>query len=409
MTGPGRLPDERPDLPDSEQTVEYPRRPPDERTVPFPVRPRDDEADKATADLLRGVLSRRAEAVRPSADGLARILAAAREAEGPGAGPAPVETRTSPRATRWSVSRIPSLLAAAAAVLLVGGLGLARFGVIHSPGLANVVGDPASSVPSPRPSAVEPLPVYLVQRQNDRWAVVREFVPTTLAAPAERLAEALRLSITGEGTDPDHSSAWVEAGFQVDTSDLTVTSAENGVAVTLSPELIAAGSSATSTRALADLAIAQLVWTATATVHRNEPVRVDGPPGTRLFGVTPLNRTFQRDTRPATDLRAPVWVSSLVDGQKIAPGRAVVQGDAVRADGDTVTWRLLREGSGTPLADGTVPLRTKAGAVPRIGERGVWQVTLQLPDEGQYEFQVSQPWPGSSGTLWTDTKTLLVD
>lgn len=459
MTGQGRRPGEQPG--------ESPVNPSDERTVEHPVQPGEARSceDDATADLLRGVLRRQAEAVHPSPDGLAKILAAARgsdtSARGTFAGdprtakppsggvppgdrtvPVPIRGengRPVPRAQRngtWfgrphpltlgipSPSRsprvpgwLPMLAAAAAVVLMVGGLGMSHLGVLGAPSLANVVGDPAASAPAPHPPTVDPLPVYFVQRQNDRWALVREFAPTTLTDPADRLTAALRLAVSGKGTDPDHTSAWNAAGVRVQAEGLEADDAEGTVVIRLPGRLLgnATPSGDDGKPPLGDLAVAQLVWTATATVHDDAPVRIEGPSATALlFGEVRLGHAFERDTSASGDPRAPVWVSSLVDGQRLSPGKAVIQGDAVTTERGTVAWRLVPEGSAREVAQGLTPLHREDGSTPASGERGVWQVTLQLPTEGRYVLQVSQPWPQTRAGLpqpdtdWLDTKTLVV-
>ena len=108
-------------------------------------------------------------------------------------------------------------------------------------------------------------------------------------------------------------------------------------------------------------------------------------------------------------------MSSLIDGQRLAPGRAVIQGDAAMTEANTVTWRLLAA-DGTQLADGVAPLREQRQDEnsSRAGERGRWEATLRLPALGRYQFQVSQTWPRShlsptdAITSWVDSKTLLV-
>jgi hypothetical protein len=161
------------------------------------------------------------------------------------------------------------------------------------------------------------------------------------------------------------------------------------------------------------MALQQLVWTATATNRRVTPVRIEGPqPGSRLFGSLALGQRVGRD---GADPRAPVWVSSLVDGQHLAPGHAVIQGDAVMTDRGSVAWRLLGP-DGAPIQSGVAPLRRESGGAPRGGERGLWDVSLRLPAPGRYEFEVSQSWPGAQPRTaatpapadWVDSKTLLV-
>jgi hypothetical protein len=405
----------------------------------------DPGPDAETAALLRGVLRRQAEKVTPSADGLARILAAAHAAdtrpasitpvaprtpqppeavepvEAAGDGPTPTgsipierrplslaDARERRRPGRWS-----SVLSAAAAVLVVtAGFGLARLGAVH--GLLNAASHAKPMVANqPSAPAIEPLPVYLVERQQGHWALVREFSPTTLTSPNERLTAAVRLAVTGVGTDPDHTSAWRAAGLATSAAaQVTVTRAADALVVRLPAGLL--GTRPPNADAVPPgLAVQQLVWTATAAAQSSVPVRVEGPAtGGLLFGSYPLG---QRVSRDADDPRAPVWVSSLVDGQPLKVGTAVIKGDAVTSSTGTVYWRLFDE-SGGQVAVGSSPLHTTAGSTPRLEYRGEWEATVTLSAPGRYRFEVSQSWPGTRmpddptwmSVPWVDTKTLVV-
>jgi hypothetical protein len=404
----------------------------------------DPGPDDATAALLRGALRRQAENVQPSAGGLARILAAAHRT-GPPTGraadtvPSPPRTPSATsvdrpgrisdtvpltrrpltppgtaderphRLARWA----PVLAAAAAVMIVFSGLGLARPGWVVAPGLDAVVGGAPAVGPS-HPPPVEPLPVYLVEHQFGHWALVREFSPTTLTDPLERLSAAVRLAVAGTGADADHTSAWRAVGEPASAAaEVTVTRDADGIVVRLPPVLLGTAPTTADSAPLAQLAVQQLVWTATATVRTNEQVRIEGPfPGSLLFGADLLGTPVGRD---GPDPRAPVWVASLVDGQRLVPGRAVIQGDAVQTPRGAVAWRLVDE-SGTQLNAGFAPLRPEpAGTLP-VGGRGVWEVTLQLPAPGRYRFEVRQPWPGTRTAAdpawmkvdWVDSKTLLV-
>lgn len=403
----------------------------------------DPGPDDETAALLRGVLQRRAEAVRPSGDGLVRILAAAHAGStvpdprvrpgaprpGPprsapprtgGAGPIPIARRPlvidGPADRQRPLVRwMPVLSAAAAVAIVCVGLGLARLGMIQGPGLDAVVGGPAApSTGLTHPPAADPLPVYLVERQNARWALVREFSPTTLTDPGARVTAAVRLAVAGTGLDADHTSVW--RAQQVDVGAATrivVTRDGDTLVVRLPAALLGSAPDDAADAPPARLAVQQLVWTVTAAARDTTPVRIDGPaPGSTLFGTYHLGQRVGRDR---TDPVAPVWVSSLVDGQRLVAGHAVIQGDAVAGAGGTVAWRLVDAG-GTQIADGAAPLRREAGGAPRVGERGVWEVTLQLPSPGTYRFEVRQAWPAAhagdapaaTSVDWVDTKTLVV-
>jgi hypothetical protein len=282
------------------------------------------------------------------------------------------------------------------------------------------------------------LPVYLVERQHDRWALVREFVPTTLTAPDARLDAALRLAVTGTSTDPDHTSSWAaRSGVRADTGadpaptpgtvtdsaafgtglDLATdavdgSTADGRVTIRLSGALLSSSSSAGPAVVPggppAKLAVQQLVWTASAVSGITTPVRIVGSdPSVPLFGQVRLGRDFTR-AFGADDPRAPVWVSSLTDGQHLAQGVAVVRGDAVTTATGSVSW-LLRGADGSTVSTGLATLHRDDGRPASVGERGVWELTVHLPAAGRYRLEVSQTWPQATSTdlPWVDTKTLI--
>jgi hypothetical protein len=382
-----------------------------------PRSPRHPTPDDVTAEMLRRALAREAAGVHPSDDGLQRILAATRSSDqdsGIRRGavrPGPFERARWAGVGRW----LPVLAAAAAVTLLVGGLGAVRLGVLSTNGLTSVIG-PAGHDRS-APAVVQPLPVYLLERQNRRWALVREFIPTTLTAPSARLTSALQLAVAGTGTDPDHTSAWaqrkalgrggqglVEASSSPTAVTITLSAAELGRTGSGDEQPAEGGSGPP-----AALAIQQLVWTATAVTGLTSPVRIlASPGGTALFGTVPLDRDFSRSTG-ADDPRAPVWVSSVVNDQRLAAGAAVVRGDAITTGTGTVGW-TLQGADGAPLASGTSALHRDDGSPARAGERGVWELSEQLRSAGSYLLAVSQSWPRASvgDRPWSDTKTLIV-
>jgi hypothetical protein len=414
--------------------------------------------DDATAALLRGVLHRQADAVHPSPDGLARILAAAharddqdadhdthydthhdtdhdtdhdagQDARRP-AVPNPtgrtVEIETTPRpgtarplvpsprggASRRHTRWLPLAAAAAVVAVLFGGLGAVRFGVIDSPGLASVVGAPHSDEGRRAPLAPQPLPVYLVSRQEGRWALVREFAATSLTDPQERLEAALRLAVEGTASDPDLTSVWAAERL---TGDVRAEVQGDTIEVRLAPSLLgsATGPVTDAPRlTLARLAAQQLVWTATAVAARDVPVRVTTLDGTgrpaALLGSLPLADPFRRATGDG-DLRAPVWVSSVEDGQQLRRGTAVISGDAATTAARSVRWSLIRAADEAVVTRGTADLTRVDGRSPEVGERGVFSIRLSVPAAGRYRLAVEQDWAGdASRAPWTDTKTLVV-
>lgn len=329
---------------------------------------------------LRRALAQEAVSVRPSTDGLARIRAA-------------IEADHAPVPSRWSRLWVP--LAAAAAVL--------AFAVLTPTLLQQNRTAPAQVAQdsqSPPPAVVEPLPVYFVAEQQGRWAIVREFQPTTLTDPRQRLEAALRLAVSGRADDADYTSVWryehlTSALPGALTDAVRAEQSSTTVSVTLASELL--GTTA-NTPSLARLAMQQLVWTATATIQEMLPVQVvAASPEAQLFGTLPLQSAFSRSLADG-DPRAPVWISSLVDGQAVKVGTAKVTGDA--ANGTPVRWTLRRTdgdtetevatGLATPASDGTATA---------AGDRSEWHIELPLAQPGSHILEVTV------GT-WTDTKAL---
>jgi hypothetical protein len=301
--------------------------------------------------------------------------------------------------------------AAAVVIVLAGGLGAVRLGVVRAPALASVVGGPSHREPSPTATRPAPLPIYLVAQQAGRWALVREYTTTTLADPEDRLNGALRLAVAGTGADPDLTSAWSVEHL---TGDVRAEiGSDGGVTVRLSGVLISTGSGSATAAAprpdLARIAVQQLVWTATATVGRDVPVRIEGPDAaSELFGSVPLGAVFRRATG-ADDPRAPAWIKSLTDGASLRQGTAEIFGDAQTTSTGMITWTLSQP-DGRVVARGQEGLTDGHGQRSPVGARGDFRIRLVLPAPGRYVLSVTQSWPAPDDptATWTDTKNLLV-
>jgi hypothetical protein len=268
--------------------------------------------------------------------------------------------------------------------------------------------------------------VYFVQKQGTRWALVREFEPTTITDPNRRLQAAVRFAVDGRAMDPDYTSVWRAKGLA---GDVTTIREADRLSIVLTSDLLGRESAAAPDPALAALAVQQLVWTATAVTQLNVPVEVHGDTtDARLLKGLQLDTTFQRGTG-TRDKRAPVWISTLAQDQGLRVGTATISGDAVAVANARVRWTLRRTDEPTtkdPVAQGTTDLSTIAataasavgaptgaspGAVavpPAPGQRGTWKVTVPLPKAGRYELTVEQPWPDGGGDAWKDTKAFRV-
>lgn len=146
---------------------------------------------------------------------------------------------------------------------------------------------------------------------------------------------------------------------------------------------------------LAQLAVEQLVWTATAAAGKAVPVaiHIEGagpmPRPPTLFGVD-LGRPFERTIGDA-DPRVPIWISSLREGDTLSTGTATITGDSARSN-TSATWSLYRsDGVGleaSPAASGTTSWVPEDGAP--TSARRAWQLTMPLPQPGIYVLSVEQ-------------------
>ena len=347
-------------------------------------------ADRSTEGLeqrLRRALADEAASVRPG-EGWTAIRTA-------------IDDRPARRA-RWS-PRVWVPLAAAASVLA---MALLASNVLDLTGRSG--GDAAAPAEVVGPG---PLPVYYVTRQNDRWALVREFQATGLTDAGDRLQSALDRAVAGRASDPDYTSVWRDLGLASASRPsgglVSATVGEAQIEVRVDVALVGAADARAdaATAELARLAVDQLVWTATGVVGRNVPVTVNVVSGEadrddRLFGLVDLGAPFQREG-PDADPRAPIWVNSVTDGERLRAGTAfTVTGDAdlaVPAAPDVPPqWQVQRDGEAADVVAwgdlAVVDTRTPPA-------RSSWEADLPPLPAGGYLLSVTY-------RGWTETKRL---
>jgi hypothetical protein len=375
-----------------------------------------DPQDDPTAALLREVLTREADAVRPAPDGLTRIRAAI-EADGSRSGVRgllPLTGRRGgarPGGAGAGMRRWGPVLAAAASVLLlagVAGVALDRFPIF------DVRGDGAASAPPQGPPRL--LPVYAVGELTaggrTEYALFREYRPTTARSLDERLGAALTEAVSRPAQDPDYvrvfgGSGGTRVGARWD-------AAAGEVVVELTPAMV------TVRRAgdvRAQIAIQQLVWTATAVLSEVRADSADVPVRISISGPTRSPYMFGRPTyllggqfhraHGADDPLAPVWI---VDpAEQTTLGRAATKVDlSVGYSGRTgVTWVLERDGQ--VASDGTVQPVWRDGAQNAVpGSRGTATFEIDTREPGQYVLTVSEP-PTEAAPRWQDSKAFTVN
>jgi hypothetical protein len=337
------------------------------------------DSDDPTGVLLRAVLRREADAVEPSRDGYARIRAE-------------IERRGPTRARR----RLTPLLAAAAALVVVGAAGtVAVRSLTHRPQAQPASGGTVRTVDNDvRETPASALPVYVAARQNKRVVLFREFRSSTVQGVDAKVEQAVTFALSRPPLNPEYTRL-----FAADPS-IRVRAHVTDTSITL--DLSRAPRPATAaTPDDAEAAVQQLVWTATAAAAvaapavkqpRTVSITVAGatPP---LFGLAPLDRPLTRTPDP--DPRAPVWID-LSPGQVLAAGRLKAGGDGTNLGTSQVRVVLRYEGEET-IRDVVVPLqRTDAQGTPQgsvaKGQRGQWSVSgWPITRPGTYTLIVSAP------------------
>jgi hypothetical protein len=373
----------------------------DEQLNPFPEpRSRDAFELDPTAEVLRRALHREADQVRPSTDGLSRIMATV-EAEHPGARRPGRAGYPAPK--RSAFRRFTPLLAAAAAagVLAVAGTAViqveARQADQNQPAHTGQSGPPAPSGTASAPRAPSQLAVYVVGQENGEMALFREFRTTNSTDLSQRVSEALTDAVLYQPADSDYETLFTggrpgRVVARVGTNLITV-------------QITAAMATRSgATLAEAKLAMQQLVWTATAAAERTVPIQVTVSGGSQsLFGLLPLDRTFTRRS-DSVDPRAPVWIISLADGTTEGRGNLIVTGDAVSPT-DRLDWTLTRDRQ--QVQTGTAQIVDDIQQPVKPGTRGNWSIpNLDASQPGHYELTVQQ---ADVQTPWFDTKSFVVN
>ncbi len=307
------------------------------------MNPRDDHAygDEQVERRLRDALMREADMVQPGDDGLERIHARL-DAEGDGYDDGGYEAPTGRPGWRpW----VAGLVAAAVVGVVVG---LVYAGNREDP--VDTAGTPTSSPsvtaspetptesPSTPPAAGElaGVPVYwLGESKADVW-LYREFrdVPDV----GGEVASAVSAMTTLEPQDPDYSTPWSPA------SQVTVTQDGDAITVDLSADAFANGDVGSR---VAERAIQQLVWTATAAAQSPGPVTITVDGGSYdAWGTVALGEPMTRDN----DARGQIWIDSPTEGQTVPAGTVTVTGSS-RAFEATIQWEV-QDAGGAVVAEG---------------------------------------------------------
>jgi hypothetical protein len=209
--------------------------------------------------------------------------------------------------------------------------------------------EPPESSPSPGgddAAAESTVPVYYLGDTPPGIRLFREF--HRVGAPDGDLVAALNEALRATPLDPDYRTPWADLDVSVKAAD----DSGGGLTVDLAGESLAERPSGVSAEE-AELAVEQLVWTATAAAQSNTPVQfsVEGAPADRLLGVSVAGGASRAN---AMETLAPVWVTSPQDGEGVGT-TFTVEGQGAFFEAN-VSWQLL-DASGEVVQDGFATAR----------------------------------------------------
>ncbi len=274
------------------------------------------------------------------------------------------------------------------------------------PGRDRTNPDDATAVPPglerPAPAATETsgvssdpksLAIFYLTDTGAGLRLAREFhsLPS-LDEPASRAQDALIEMLHGRPRDSDYASPWPR--------DTLVRDVRVGDG-TITVDLAGTGLGARVGDAAAELAVQQLVYTATAAVGRDDPVRllIDGRPARDLWGGGSWTEPVRR--APESQVRLLAQVDLPADRSSVGR-RFVVTGSAATLDG-AAQWSLVTP-EGRLVTAGT----TQPAAAQRLSP---FRFEVSLPagePDGQYVLSVQAEDPLGARPPMRDDRTLQI-
>ncbi len=236
-----------------------------------------------------------------------------------------------------------------------------------------------STEPAPVTMALEQ---YWVADTSRGFRLYREFA--LLEATPDPITAALRALVTSEPKDPDYVSLW-----PADTTINSVVVSGDGATIDLTFSKLNVGAEGES------LAIAQLVWTATAAepLVTKISLTVDGKTVESLAGHVDASKPFTR--APAYEVVAPVWITSPEEGVQVNANGFTLSGLASTFEANVV-WKVFQNGK--LLQEGSTT----------AGEAGPawtpWSVVIEDLTPGEYQFAAMEFSAKDGSLVAQDTK-----
>ncbi len=244
-----------------------------------------------------------------------------------------------------------------------------------------------SPTPSPSPSTTPTIATklfaqYWVADTARGFRLYREFV--RLEITPDPIMTSLKSLIAGTPKDSDYTSLWPK-----ETKINSVVVAGDKAMIDLTLGKMNVGSEAES------LAIAQLVWTATAaqTSVKQIALTVDGKTVESIAGHVDATKPFRRGL--TYEVLAPVWITSPTEGEQVSAVGFKLSGMASTFEAN-VAWKVFQNGK--LVQQGST---TAAEAAPAWKP---WSVAIKDLPPGKYMF-IALEYSAKDGSLVAqDTK-----
>ena len=241
------------------------------------------------------------------------------------------------------------------------------------------------NTPTPKTSptvSTKALAQYWVADTSRGFRLYREFVQINPVPDA--ITAALRQLVSQKPSDSDYVSLW-----PLGTTINSVKVSGDSAIVDLTFPKLNLGSEAES------LAIAQLVWTATAaeTSVKRISITVDGKKIESLAGHMDASKPFSRGL--TYEVLAPIWITSPTENQSIAAKGFTLSGMASTFEANVV-WKVVKDG--VLIQEGSTTAQEAAPAWKP------WSVTIENLIPGTYQFFAMEYSAKDGSLVAQDTK-----
>ncbi|MBF8252495.1 MAG: hypothetical protein HW379_837 [Actinobacteria bacterium] len=248
---------------------------------------------------------------------------------------------------------------------------------------------PTDSTPTPSASSTvstKAMAQYWVADTSRGFRLYREFVQVNPAPDA--ITAALRRLVSQKPIDSDYVSLW-PLGTTINSVIVTGDSA----IVDLTFPKLNLGSEAES------LAIAQLVWTATAadTTVKKILLTVDGKKIESLAGHMDATKAFTRGL--TYEVLSPIWITSPSENQVVDAKGFTLSGMASTFEANVV-WKVMKDG--VLIQEGSTTAQEAAPAWKP------WSVVIENLKPGTYEFFAMEYSAEDGSLVAQDTKNVVL-